>query len=214
MTEILCVEDLALDYRERRVLNGVNITVEAGRSIAVMGPSGAGKSSLISCVLGLVNPSKGSIRVDGHEMTRASRRERLEIRRHSIGAIFQSGELLSELSALENVMLPGILVRGRQRRDVENRARALLDALEVPDENRTIASYSGGERQRIAVARALINEPRLILADEPTGALDVVARDRVTETIFHLSKTFECAVVVVTHDPVVASQADSTLTLP
>lgn len=212
VSEVLTIRDLSVSFGTRQVLDGLNVAVNAGESVAVTGSSGSGKSTLLNCVLGLVRPDAGSIVIDGVDMAGASRKDAARARREKIGMVFQSGELLPELSPVENVMVSALLAGqdpGQARHDAED----LLQRLGVPAGVRSVTEFSGGERQRVAVARALINRPRLVLADEPTGSLDPSTRDTVIEIIYGLPARFDCALVVVTHDPVVADRADRRLML-
>ncbi|WP_205730193.1 ABC transporter ATP-binding protein [Blastococcus sp. TF02-8] len=190
----------------KTILDDVDLEVDAGDSVAVVGRSGSGKSSLLSCVLGLIPPSAGTIVVDDVAITGLRRSGLSRMRREKLGMIFQTGELLVELSPRENVMISGLLA-GQRPREAAAKADHLLEALGVPDGARSIAEFSGGERQRVAVARALMNDPRLLLADEPTGSLDPPTRDQVVDIIFDVPRRFGCALVVVTHDPEVARRA-------
>jgi putative ABC transport system ATP-binding protein/lipoprotein-releasing system ATP-binding protein len=144
--------------------------------------------------------------------TITSGRQREQMRRQQIGAVFQDDSLLPELSPVENVALAGLLA-GLSAREAQGRADAMLRQLGVPVAERSVADFSGGERQRVAVARALINEPVLLLADEPTGSLDPTMRDQVCDLLFDVPTRFGCGLVVVTHDPVVAGRADRWLAL-
>lgn len=202
----LRVAGLTVTYGAREVLTDVDLEVPQRSSVSVMGSSGTGKSTLLSCVLGLLRPDKGRIEVDGSlvEVGRQSKTARL--RREKMGVLFQSGELLPELSPLENVALPGLLA-GMSSREAQSRASELLSQLGVPKGDRSVEEFSGGEQQRTAVARALINRPSLLLADEPTGSLDPQARDQVSDMLFEVPALFQCGLVVVTHDPVVAARA-------
>jgi putative ABC transport system ATP-binding protein/lipoprotein-releasing system ATP-binding protein len=146
------------------------------------------------------------------DIATANRRRLAQVRRESIGMVFQSGELLPELSPEENVMVAALLA-GKDVATAQRLARDILASLGVPSGSRSVTEFSGGERQRVAVARALVNRPRLVLADEPTGSLDPATRDTVTELLYQLPRQFDCALVVVTHDPVVAQQADQLVNL-
>ncbi|MER7730896.1 ATP-binding cassette domain-containing protein [Streptomyces erythrochromogenes] len=156
---------------ERTLLDGLDLVVEAGTSVAVTGPSGSGKSTLLMCALGLIRPDSGVVSVAGADIARMSPRARARHRRAHLGVVFQSGELLPELTPVENVALPGLL-DGQPRDAVFSRAEELLKELGIRVAQTATGRLSGGERQRVAVARALINTPALLLADEPTGALD------------------------------------------
>ncbi|WP_354641655.1 ABC transporter ATP-binding protein [Kitasatospora camelliae] len=204
----------AASYRigDRTLLDGLDLTVESGTSVAVTGPSGSGKSTLLMCALGLITPDSGRVSVAGTDVTALSPRRRAHHRRDHIGVVFQFGELLPELSPVENVVLAGLLA-GQSRNTAVAQARELLDELGVPADRTSTGRLSGGERQRVAVARALINRPALLLADEPTGALDQATRDHVCDLLFALPRTHGCALVVVTHDGTVADRADRRLEL-
>ncbi|RKS76326.1 putative ABC transport system ATP-binding protein/lipoprotein-releasing system ATP-binding protein [Actinomadura pelletieri DSM 43383] len=204
---MLKVDGLSYSIAERAILRDVSFGVRTGESVAITGPSGSGKSTLLMCVLGLVESHGGSVVIDGEELTGMSARGRAELRRRKVSMVFQFGELLPELSPLENVALPGLLA-GKGRKDAYRRASTLLRQLGIPMEETPTSLLSGGERQRTAVARALVTEPSVILADEPTGALDAKSREGVADLLFGLAKQHSCAIVVVTHDPAVARRAD------
>ncbi|MCX4969848.1 ABC transporter ATP-binding protein [Streptomyces sp. NBC_00654] len=202
----LQVDGLCHRLGERVLLDGVDLDVRPGESMAITGPSGSGKSTLLMCILGLIRPDRGSIMVDGRELTGLSARQLAQVRREHIGVVFQFGELLPELTPVENVALP-VLLGGGEHHDAYERAAELLVELGVPDEGTPTGMLSGGERQRAAVARALITEPSVLLADEPTGALDPKAREAVADLLFTVSQQRGCALLVVTHDPAVAARA-------
>jgi ABC-type lipoprotein export system ATPase subunit len=161
----------------------------------------------LSCILGLVKPELGEITVGGHAITGASRSRIAKLRASEIGMVFQFGELLPELSPVANVALAALLA-GRRDALVYAQAQTLLDQLGVPLAD-TVSTLSGGERQRTAVARALINRPSLLLADEPTGALDAHNREKVAAMLFDLPKRYDCGLLVATHDLDVAARADA-----
>jgi putative ABC transport system ATP-binding protein len=155
-----------------RALRGVDLTVRGGEFVALMGPSGCGKSTLLNLVAGLDVPDEGTIMVAGEQVTGRSEDDLARMRRRHIGIVFQFFNLLEGMTVLENVALPA-LIAGRKRRMAETRARDLLDLLGIGDKGSSLPGVlSGGQRQRLAIARALANEPTLLLADEPTGALD------------------------------------------
>ncbi|WP_340557813.1 ABC transporter ATP-binding protein [Streptomyces sp. GSL17-111] len=207
----LVVRGLSHRFPGRVVLEDVDLDVERGRSVAVTGPSGTGKTTLLSCVLGLITPDRGSILVAGTEITGLRRSRLARHRARHIGVVFQFGELLPELTPLQNVTLPALLA-GHGRAEARTRGLALLDHLGVPHATAT-GTLSGGERQRVAVARALINKPGLLLADEPTGSLDSANRETVADLLFSLPERWSCALVVVTHDQTVARRADRVMDL-
>jgi lipoprotein-releasing system ATP-binding protein len=208
------LEMTALNYSigGRSLMSGLELRLSAGESVSVMGPSGSGKSTLISCALGLLKPDDGSVKVAGAELSALSRRQLAEHRRSHVGVVFQFGELLPELTPVENVALAALL-SGASRSAAYEEAAGLLRELGVPESNAATATLSGGERQRTAVARALVNKPKLLLADEPTGALDAANRDSVADLLFSVPSRWDCALLVVTHDSEVAGRADRTLAL-
>ncbi|MGI5427425.1 ABC transporter ATP-binding protein [Streptomyces sp. CA-179760] len=208
---VLCLSDVVYGVSGRRLLDGVDLTVRAGQSVSVMGPSGSGKSTLLMCLMGLIRPRSGRVEVAGEDITRLSARGLAAHRRRHIGMVFQFGELLPELTPVENVMIASLLA-GDAVDDSRSRAESLLTALGVPEAAAT-QDLSGGERQRVAVARALVNTPGLLLADEPTGALDGEQREAVADLLFGTPREHGCALVVVTHDPTVAGRADVRLHL-
>jgi len=204
---VLEVENLEYGLPGRSLLAGVHLRIAAGESVSVMGASGSGKTTLLTCILGLVQPDAGLVRVAGVDQGGLSSRGLARHRRENIGMVFQFGELLPELSPLENVALAGLLA-GKKTGESYARAAELLDELGVPSEGSATATLSGGERQRTAVARALMNDPALLLADEPTGSLDAVHRDAVSELLYSVPRQRGCALLVVTHDVSVARRAD------
>ncbi|MBZ3906828.1 ABC transporter ATP-binding protein [Streptomyces griseiscabiei] len=208
---VLRLSDVVYGVSERRLLAGADLTVPAGRSVSVMGPSGSGKSTLLMCLMGLIRPESGLVEVMGEDLARMSSRALATHRRRHIGMVFQFGELLPELTPVENVMIASLL-SGDPVTAARSRAEELLDGLGVPLGTAT-QDLSGGERQRVAVARALVNTPELLLADEPTGSLDGDHRGAVADLLFRTPRDHGCALVVVTHDPVVASRADMRLHL-
>lgn len=207
----LRVDGLSYRIGDRQLFDGLSLTLAHGRSIAVLGPSGSGKSSLLSLALGLVRPQAGTVEVDGVEITTLGRRGLARLRAESVGMVFQFAELLPELSPAENVALAALLA-GRSGQELDDEVDRLLRELGVPRAG-SVGTLSGGERQRTAVARALINRPRLLLADEPTGALDEKNRDLVADMLFALPERHGCGLLVVTHDPAVAERAGHVLTV-
>jgi len=190
-----------------RALRGVDLTVAAGDFVAVMGPSGCGKSTLLNLVAGLDVPDEGTIAVAGHEVTGQSEDDLARLRRKHIGIVFQFFNLLEGMTVLENVALPTIIA-GRKRRMAETRARDLLDLLGIGGKAAAVPGVlSGGQRQRLAIARALANEPTLLLADEPTGALDSEGGAKVIELLRRLHAGGQ-TVILVTHDADVAEAAE------
>ncbi|MEU8776621.1 ABC transporter ATP-binding protein [Streptomyces sp. NPDC048606] len=208
---MLSIRELDCEVAGRALFDSLELELASGTSLAITGPSGSGKSTLLSCVMGLVRPAGGTVHVAGTDITRLRGAALARHRSARIGMVFQFGELLPELSPLDNVALAALLA-GTDRHTAYARARELLSELGVP----TAASsedLSGGERQRTAVARALVNAPALLLADEPTGALDAATREKVSDILFAMPARYRCGLLVVTHDPAVAERADRVLAL-
>ena len=190
-----------------RALRGVNLTLEPGEFVALMGPSGCGKSTLLNLVAGLETPDEGEIAVGGEPVTGRTEDELARMRRHHIGLVFQFFTLLEGMTVLENVALPAIIA-GRKRKMAETRARDLLDLLGIGDKALAVPGVlSGGQRQRLAIARALANDPTLLLADEPTGALDSAGGAEVIELMRRLHRGGQ-TIVLVTHSAEVAAAAE------
>jgi putative ABC transport system ATP-binding protein len=196
----------AADLAPVRALRGVDLDVAAGEFVAVTGPSGCGKSTLLNMIAGLDTLDEGTIEVAGQRIDGRDEDWLATFRRHHIGIVFQFFNLLDGVSALDNLVLPGVL-GGRRRRAAESRARDVLDLLGLGDRAQQIpAVLSGGQRQRLAIARALVNEPTLLLADEPTGALDTEGGLEILELFRRLHAGGQ-TIVLVTHSPEVAAGA-------
>ena len=204
--------NLTMRFGNRTVFEGVNFSVQPGESMALIGPSGSGKSTILSCILGLQTPTRGQVWVGENNIAELNRKRRAQIRRTQIGMVFQHSELLDSLSALQNVLLPTMLHSSRDE-GAAVRAHTLLEAVGLTDSATLAADLSGGERQRVALARALINQPRVILADEPTGALDTELRDSVADLLFNTVAEQGVALVIATHDPALSASADATYVL-
>ena len=196
------------DQRAVRALQSVDLVVPSGTFLAVVGRSGCGKSTLLNLLGGLDKPSGGRLRVDGRELTELSERQLTQYRRHTVGIVFQFFNLLPLLTVLENTALPALLA-GKKRMQSEARATMLLESIGLGDRLHQQASLlSGGEMQRVAVARALINDPPLILADEPTGNLDSRSAAPVLEALRSLTRDSGKTVLMVTHSREAAAIAD------
>jgi ABC-type lipoprotein export system ATPase subunit len=195
-----------------RAVDGVDLEVERGETVAIMGPSGCGKSTLLYLLGGLDRPTSGEIWLDGQDVTRLSERALARLRRDAIGFVFQAFHLMDELTAVENVELPALLA-GRSPRAARQRATELLDRVGLADRARFLPTQlSGGQRQRVAVARALVAEPLVVLADEPTGNLDSAS----TRDVLRLFDQLHAAgqtLVIVTHDPRIAATADRMISM-
>src|ERR1700755_3297496 len=190
-----------------RALRGVDLAVGPGECIAVMGPSGCGKSTLLNLVAGLDVADEGEITIAGEKVTGRNEDELARMRRRHIGIVFQFFNLLEGMTVLENVVLPAVIA-GTKRRAAETRARDMLDLLGLSDKARQLPGVlSGGQRQRLAIARALANEPTMLLADEPTGALDTAGGHEVLELFKRLHGDGQ-TIIMVTHNQEVADAAD------
>ena len=197
-----------------KVLKGISLTVKRGNSIAIVGPSGCGKSTLLNILGSLDSPTSGNIQLDGQELANLSEPELATVRNQKIGFIFQSHHLLPQCSVLENVLVPTLAEKGKASFDAIERAKQLLErsGLEHRLTHRP-SQLSGGECQRVAVVRALINQPSLILADEPTGALDYSNAEAMTELLVKLNLEDQATLIVVTHSSELAAKMGATYKL-
>jgi putative ABC transport system ATP-binding protein len=205
---LLIADDLHKTYGATPALSGASMGVRAGEIVAVMGPSGSGKSTLLHCLGAIVRPDAGRVVYAGREVSGLSDVDRSALRRRAFGFVFQFGQLVPELTCLENVAL-GLRLDGVRRRVAEQRACDWLDQLEVADvAGKLPGQISGGQGQRVAVARALVAGPRVVFADEPTGALDSLNGEKVMVLLTRAARESGAAVVLVTHDARVAAYAD------
>ncbi|MEU4775937.1 ABC transporter ATP-binding protein [Micromonospora sp. NPDC023644] len=205
---LLEAEDLHRSFGPTRALAGASLRVHPGEVLAVMGSSGSGKSTLLHCLAGIVRPDSGRVRYAGRDLTSLGDAERSALRRQEFGFVFQFGQLVPELTCLENVALPLRLARVG-RREAERRAAEWLDRLEVAEvAGKRPGEVSGGQGQRVAVARALVTRPRVVFADEPTGALDSLNGERVMRLLTAAARESGAAVVLVTHEARVAAYSD------
>ncbi|MBV2357687.1 ABC transporter ATP-binding protein [Streptomyces sp. J2-1] len=205
---LLTARDLRKAYGPTLALDGACFSVHPGEVVAVMGPSGSGKSTLLHCLAGIVPPDSGSISYAGREMTGMSDSERSALRRGEFGFVFQFGQLVPELTCVENVALP-LRLNGTSRRAAERAALGWMERLEVAGlAAKRPGEVSGGQGQRVAVARALVTGPRVLFADEPTGALDSLNGERVMELLTEAARSTHAAVVLVTHEARVAAYSD------
>ena len=199
------LKDVRKEYGETAALAGVSLDIQAGEAVAVMGPSGSGKSTLLNMIAGLDRPTSGTVVVRGEDITAMGEAELARYRRRRIGMVFQFFNLLDDLPVLENVMLAAQLL-GTPRKQAQARAMELLDELGIADRrNAYPVVLSGGERQRVGVARALMNRPALLLADEPTGALDSRAGEQVMDLLLDLNQIGQ-TLFIVTHDERLATR--------
>ncbi|MFE4534201.1 ABC transporter ATP-binding protein [Streptomyces scopuliridis] len=205
---LLIADGLRKSYGPTPALDGVTFSIHPGEVVALMGPSGSGKSTLLHCLAGIVSPDSGTITYRGRVLTDMPDAERSALRRSEFGFVFQFGQLVPELTCLENVALP-LRLTGVRRKDAQRAAREWLERLEVADIGaKRPGEVSGGQGQRVAVARSLAGSPRVIFADEPTGALDSFNGERVMELLTEAARSTSAAVVLVTHEARVAAYSD------
>nr|WP_202445560.1 MULTISPECIES: ABC transporter ATP-binding protein [unclassified Streptomyces] len=205
---LLVAQDLHKTYGSTPALDGASFSVHPGEVVAVMGPSGSGKSTLLHCLAGIVTPDAGTITYGGREISAMSDAERSALRRTDFGFVFQFGQLVPELTCLENTALP-LRLNGVRRKDAERTAREWLERLEIDGiAAQRPGEVSGGQGQRVAVARALVASPKVVFADEPTGALDSLNGERVMELLTESARSANTAVVLVTHEARVAAYSD------
>jgi putative ABC transport system ATP-binding protein len=207
---VVRLDDVRKDYGDTAALSGVSLRIRTGEAVAVMGPSGCGKSTLLNMIAGLDRPTAGTITVHGEDLGALNETGLALFRRRHIGMIFQFFNLIDDLPALDNVAVAAQLT-GSSARQARRRALELLDELGVADRRDSYpAALSGGERQRVAVARALMNRPALLLADEPTGALDSRSGEQVMDLLIDLNQIGQ-TLLIVTHDPQLATRCASRL---
>ena len=207
-TTILEARDLHLSFGDTPALRGASVVVTAGELLAVMGPSGSGKSTLLHCLAGILVPDGGEIHVLGRRIDDLGEAARSELRRDRFGFVFQFGQLVPELTAEENVALP-LLLGGIRREPALRRAREWFDRLGLDGlGRRRSGELSGGQAQRVALARGLVGGPQVLFADEPTGALDSLTGEQVMELLVASARRDGTTVVLVTHEPRVAAYAD------
>lgn len=205
------IKNIHKSYGSLEVLKGINAVIEQGEIVSVVGASGAGKTTLLQIVGTLDKPDCGEILYDGRRVDNLPDREMARFRNGNIGFVFQFHQLLPEFTALENVMIPA-LIGGKNQSDAEQEAKRILDFLSLSNRlGHKPAQLSGGEKQRVAVARALINRPSVILADEPSGSLDSKNKIELHKLFFDLRDEFKQTFVIVTHDETLARMTDRTL---
>jgi putative ABC transport system ATP-binding protein len=208
MEPLLNALNVVKSFGVTTALDGASMAVRAGEIVAVMGPSGSGKSTLLHCLAGIITPEAGTVVYDGKELSAMPDVPRSTLRRTDFGFVFQFGQLVPELTCLENVALP-LRLGGVRRREAEATAREWLDRLEVGEHaGKRPGEVSGGQGQRVAVARALVTKPKVIFADEPTGALDSLNGEHVMRLLTGAAKETGAAVILVTHEARVAAYAD------
>ncbi|MEV8453979.1 ABC transporter ATP-binding protein [Streptomyces sp. NPDC059913] len=210
---LLSADSLHKTYNRTPALDGASFSIHPGEVVAVLGPSGSGKSTLLHCLAGIVTPDRGTITYAGRELSAMSDAERSALRRTEFGFVFQFGQLVPELTCVENVALP-LRLAGAKRKEAERTALHWLERLEVDNvAAQRPGEVSGGQGQRVAVARALSASPKVIFADEPTGALDSLNGERVMQLLTEAARSTNVAVVLVTHEARVAAYSDRDVTV-
>lgn len=205
------IENITKSFGSLQVLKGINLLIEKGEIVSIVGPSGAGKTTLLQIMGTLSHPDSGSVFIDNIDVTRLSQKKLAEFRNQHIGFVFQFHQLLPEFTALENIMIPAYIA-GTSQREAKQRAFNLLDFMGLSERaNHKPNELSGGEKQRVAVARALINQPAVILADEPSGSLDSKNKEELHQLFFDLRDKFGQTFVIVTHDEQLANVTDRTI---
>lgn len=214
---VMACYNLAKSYHDGAarvdVLRQMDLEVYASEIVAIVGTSGSGKSTFLHLLGGLDRPTQGRVMVNGKDLSHITEEEKCLIRNHHLGFIYQFHHLLPEFSALENVSMP-LLIKGVEPKAIREKATHLLEQVGLQDRlQHRLGQLSGGERQRVAIARALVADPLCVLADEPTGNLDPGNAERVLNLFFDLQKAAQTSVIMVTHDPLIAKQAQKTLSI-
>lgn len=211
MNQMIQAKGIEKSFGTLKVLKGIDFNAEKAEVVSIMGASGAGKSTLLQILGTLSTPDAGSLVIDGVDVLRLGSKALADFRNRKLGFVFQFHHLLPEFTALENVMIPAFIA-GRSRRDAEEAATALLADLGLSERlSHKPSELSGGEQQRVAIARALVNKPSVLFADEPSGNLDSKTKDELHGLFFRLRDKYGQTIVIVTHDPQLASMCDRSL---
>jgi len=215
--EHIIIESLYKIYQgtvETVALENFNEKFDKGEAVTIAGPSGSGKTSLLSCIGGVLKPTSGRILIAGNDITKLSDDELVSYRRDQVGLIYQDFNLIDEFSIYENIALP-MLIANKDKSQIDERVNDLLEALDIQRYVKTFPNYlSGGEKQRVAIAVALANDPDIILADEPTGNLDLASRESVIDILITKCKDLNKALIIATHDPFIMEKVDRVIDLP
>lgn len=208
---MITIKDIKKSFGSLEVLKGIDLHIEKGEVVSIVGPSGAGKTTLLQIIGTLDKPDAGSILIDNVNVTTLSQKKLADFRNRHIGFVFQFHQLLPEFTALENIMIPAYIA-GTSSKAAKQRAEELLQFMGLSDRAKHKPNeLSGGEKQRVAVARALVNNPAVILADEPSGSLDTKNKEELHQLFFDLRDKFGQTFVIVTHDEQLASITDRTI---
>ena len=207
------LHDIRKSFGTLEVLKGIDLTIDRGEVVSIVGPSGAGKTTLLQILGTLDRPNSGQVLFDGIDVSAYKEKQLSAFRNRHIGFVFQFHQLLPEFTAVENVMMPA-LIAGAGMSDARSRAMEMLDYLRLTDRaTHKPAELSGGEKQRVAVARALVNRPQVILADEPSGSLDTQNKNELHQLFFDLRRELGQTFIIVTHDETLAATTDRTIRL-
>lgn len=208
---MITLTNITKSFGTLQVLKGIDLHIGKGEVVSIVGPSGAGKTTLLHIMGTLDTPDTGEVVIDGIDVTRLKDKDIAKFRNQHLGFVFQFHQLLPEFTALENVMIPAFIA-GKGKRHIADRAKELLDFLGLSDRAKhKPAELSGGEKQRVAVARALINNPAIILADEPSGSLDTKNKEELHQLFFDLREQYGQTFVIVTHDETLSQLTDRTI---
>lgn len=208
---MITISNIKKNFGSLEVLKGISLVINKGEVVSIVGPSGAGKTTLLQIIGTLDRPDDGSVVIDGQDITGLSHGKLADFRNRNIGFVFQFHQLLPEFSAVENVMIPA-LIAGKSRRQAKEKALSLLEMLGLSERvDHKPAQLSGGEKQRVAVARALVNDPAVVLADEPSGSLDSKNKSELHQLFFELRDRLGQTFVIVTHDESLAELTDRTI---
>lgn len=208
---MITIKNITKSFGSLQVLKGIDLTVSKGEVVSIVGPSGAGKTTLLQIIGTLDKADTGSVIIDGQDITKLSQSKLADFRNQHIGFVFQFHQLLPEFSAIENIMIPA-LIAGVSRREAKQKAMSLLTMLGLADRaEHKPSQLSGGEKQRVAVARALVNNPAVVLADEPSGSLDTKNKEELHQLFFELRDQLGQTFVIVTHDEALAAITDRTI---
>jgi len=205
------IHNITKSFGSLQVLKGIDLTIDKGEVVSIVGPSGAGKTTLLQIIGTLDKPDTGSILIDSTDVTKLSQKRLSDFRNRYLGFVFQFHQLLPEFTAIENIMIPAYIA-GRSHKEAKARAEELLQFMGLSDRaGHKPSELSGGEKQRVAVCRALVNNPSVILADEPSGSLDTKNKQELHQLFFDLRDRFGQTFVIVTHDEELATLTDRTI---